>query len=105
MQILVNSDSSLAMDAALSGQLEATVAQRLERYASQITRVEVHVSDTNRDKGGLKDKRCVMEARVSNRAPEVVTAEAAEVEAAVRDASVKMERLLESLFGRLEDRR
>lgn len=102
MQIQVNSDSSIVMDAALSERVESNVRGDLERFAAQITRVELHLSDANAEKSGAKDKRCVLEARVIHRNPVVVTAESSDVETAVRDASQKMDRLLDSLFGRLE---
>lgn len=105
MTIQINSDSSIVLDAAFSDLAESIVAGALERFAHQISRVEVHLSDTNKGKGGDQDKRCVLEARVSGREPVAVTGEAAELETALRAAAEKMERLLDHQLGRLEARR
>jgi hypothetical protein len=43
------------------------VTHALRRFASQITRVEVHVADVNAGKQGSADKRCMMEARPAGR--------------------------------------
>jgi hypothetical protein len=105
VQIQVNSDSSLAVDAALSAFVEANLNSVLARFAGRISRVEVHLSDVNGERLGNQDKRCLMEARATGRDPVVVTDEAATLEMAVRGATQKMERLLSSQFGRLEARR
>src|SRR2546421_6302473 len=49
----------------LAGEVESSVQSALSRFASQITRVEVHLSDENAQKGGDHDKKCTVEARVA----------------------------------------
>ena len=105
MHIQVNSDSSVAVDAALSAFVESNLRSGLARLAGQISRVEVHLSDVNGERSGSRDKRCLMEARPAGRDPVVVTEQAATVETAVRGAIQKVDRLLGSDFGRLEARR
>jgi ribosome-associated translation inhibitor RaiA len=101
MQIQINSDKNILMDTKLSNLIEADLHRLLDRFESQLTRVEVHVSDENSDKFGLRDKRCLIEARPKNRSPLSVTNESADVQTAVSGAAGKMQRLLETTFGRL----
>jgi hypothetical protein len=105
MQIQVNSDRSIAVDTALVEQVETGVRNVLERFSDRLTRVEVHLSDINGERSGVPDKRCLMEVRPTGRDPVVVTDQALTVDLAVRGASQKMRRLLESTFGRLEEKR
>jgi len=41
----------------LASEVESSVQAALRRFAPQITRVEVHLSDENAQKGGGKDKQ------------------------------------------------
>jgi ribosome-associated translation inhibitor RaiA len=104
MQIQVNSNSSVAVDGELSQLVESTVNHALKRFEARITRVEVHLSDENDDKGGIRDKRCLMEARPAGHEPVAVTNQAASLEEALDGAVQKLKRLLDSLFGQAEDR-
>ena len=51
------------------------------------------------------DKQCIMEARPAGMQPVAVTHAAATVEQAVDGAAQKLNRLLDSTFGRLNDRK
>lgn len=84
--------------------VEAEVARLLERFADRITRVEVFLRDVNGQKGG-KDKQCTLEARPRGLDP-VAAEHMAELPMdAVIGAAGKLERLLSTRFGRLEDHR
>jgi len=104
MQIQINSDKNIVVDTKLTGLIEADLHRLLDRFESHLTRIEVHLSDENSDKPGLRDKRCLLEARPKNRPPLTVTNESADVQAAVSGAAGKMQRLLETTFGRLADK-
>lgn len=104
MKIQVNSDSSLALDQTVSAETESALRSQLERFSSHLTRLEVHLSDVNADKGGTDDKRCLLEARPSGRDPVIVTHDGPSIALATRGAAQKMNRLLTSLFGRLENK-
>ena len=104
MQIQVNSDSSVAVDSELSRLVESTVNSALKRVEDRINPVEGHLSDVSGDKFSVQDKRCLMEARPAGRDPVAVSNQAATIEEAVRGAAQKLERLLDSLFGREEAR-
>jgi len=104
MKIQINSDHTIVVDAPLSDLLESSVADTLKYLEDRITRVEVHLSDVNGNRGGNEDKRCMMEARPAGQPPVAVTDEAATVEEAVHGAANKMKRLLDHHFARMEHR-
>jgi ribosome-associated translation inhibitor RaiA len=101
MQIQVNGDNNIAVDAERMRKVEAEVNHVLGRFASQITRVEVHLSDANGEKSGARDKHCTIEARPAGHDPVVATDDAATVDEALRGAAQKLQRHLDHLFGRL----
>jgi len=103
MQIQINTDHNIEGREALVAHLSSIVASTLSRISSQITRVEVHVSDENGHKTGKNDKRCVMEARLENRPPVAVTCHAETLHQAVEGAADKLIRSIESDLGRLHD--
>lgn len=47
MQIQVNTDDNIEGHDTLTAQVEAEILDSLSRFAAQITRVEVHLSDEN----------------------------------------------------------
>jgi predicted component of type VI protein secretion system len=101
MKVQINSDKQVVVDAELSSVVEAEVRRALGRFETQLTRLEVHLSDLNSSsKRGLRDKRCLLEARPVGRKPVSVAFETASVEQAVRGAAGKMKRLLETSFGK-----
>ena len=101
MQILVDTDHNVEGSEQFSHHVETEVRNALHRYADQITRVEVHLSDENGAKSGSKDKRCLMEARPAGHQPLTVSNDAATLQAAFDGAAKKMTHLLESTLGRL----
>lgn len=103
MQIQVNTDRNIEGGDRLVHEVMETVNGSLERFGNRITRVEVHLSDVNAEKGG-RDIRCVMEARPAGLDPVAVDELARDVRQSVRGAVGKLKRALESRFGRLEDR-
>jgi len=105
MQILINSDKKISMHAALSTSIEDEIHRLLDRFDSHLTRIEVFLTDENADKSGPRDKRCVLEARPSNHQSLTVTDESADIQTAVSGAAKKMQRLLETTFGRIADKR
>jgi ribosome-associated translation inhibitor RaiA len=104
MQIQVNSNNSVVAHEGLTREVEATVEAAVRRWRNRITRVEVHLNDLNSHKGGAQDKRCLLEARVGGLQPVAVSHKAATVQEALAGAADKLERALESTFGRLNDR-
>ena len=103
MNIQINTDNHITGREELANEAKAAVEKALRRFAGQITRVEVHLGDENSHKGGEKDKRCAMEARVEGRQPVAVTHEADTITQAINGAAGKLERSLDSTLGKLRD--
>lgn len=104
MHVQVNTDNNIEGHEALAAHVEGVVESALGRFKSQITRVEVHLSDQNSDKSGPNDKRCVMEVRLQGRQPSAVSHAAATLDQAIDGAADKMKRSIESTLERLQDR-
>jgi len=80
------------------------VERALDRFADRITRVEVFLQDVNAGKGG-DDKQCTLEARPRGLDPVAAEHMAAVAMEAVTGAAGKLERMLNTRFGRLEGHR
>jgi ribosome-associated translation inhibitor RaiA len=98
---MINTDRNIEGREALAAKVSAVVASALSHLSDHITRVEVHLSDENGQDRGGRDKRCMMEARIEGRQPLAVTDQAESLEQAVEGATGKLERLIESTFGRV----
>lgn len=101
MKIQINTDRNIQGHEALAARVEATVQHALTRFADQITRVEVHLSDENGPRHSRNDKRCMLEARLQGHQPLAVTHDAATLDEAVDEASGKLSRLIDHTLGRL----
>ncbi len=99
MLIQVNTDNHIVGREELVAKVEASVAATLDRFADQITRVEVHLTDENAQKGG-NDKRCLMEARLAGMQPVAASHQAGSLIEAVDGAAEK----LETMLGRTLDK-
>lgn len=100
MQIEVSTDSTIEGREKLIAHVQGVVEGALERFSARITRVEVHLTDVNGQKGGPDDTRCVMEVRLEGRPPVAVTSQEASVDQAVSHAAGKLKRLVDSTLGR-----
>lgn len=105
MEIQVDTDRHVEGSEALALMAQAEVQSALEHYEDRLTRVEVHLGDDDGEKEGRgADKRCLIEARPAGMQPVVVTGHADNLEQACREASLKMQNLLNSKFGRIDGR-
>jgi Sigma 54 modulation protein / S30EA ribosomal protein len=105
MKILINSNNKFEVDRELSGAVESEVERAIGRFEQRLTRVEVHLSDENGAKSGDRDKRCVIEVRPVGMQPVSVTDDATTVLEAATGAAHKMKRLLDSTFGKIDEKR
>lgn len=105
MQILIHTDRNIESTEKLATQVEAAIEGAAKRFGPQVTRVEVHLSDVNGNKGGVNDKRCLLEARLAGLPSLTVSHQAPTLELAVDGASVKLGHALESTRGRLSSGR
>ncbi len=101
MQIIVQADEHTVMTEELEQKLEAAVRSAVGRREAQITRVQVHLTDVNGAKGGINDKRCVLEARPAGLDPITASHHASTIELAIDGATERLARVLVSTFGRL----
>jgi ribosome-associated translation inhibitor RaiA len=102
MQILINSDHHIKGGESANETVESIVRAAVDRFADRITRIEVHLSDTNGPKHGNYEKRCVMEARVGGLRPLAVSHEAPNLLEAIEGAADKLKRSLEHAIARRE---
>ncbi|MDX2178994.1 MAG: HPF/RaiA family ribosome-associated protein [Bryobacteraceae bacterium] len=100
MKIQINSDKNISTSEAQAASFRNDVERLLARYGDFLTRVEVYLSDDTGPKKGLLDKRCNLEVRPKGKAPVSVSHTARKIESAVRGASQKMQRLLETIYGK-----
>lgn len=105
MKIQVNTGHHIDGDEAFIANINEVVEGELGRFSDRITRVEVHLSDQNADRGGDADKRCIMEARIEGRRPISASHDAESPQHAAEGAAGKLERALATIFDRAEDKR
>jgi ribosome-associated translation inhibitor RaiA len=104
MKIQINTDNNIAGREELVEWAKGKVESTLGHLAEHITRVEVHLSDENGDKGGSHDKRCMMEARLKGHNPIGVSDEAESIGQAIDGAVEKIKKTIDHTLGRLSDR-
>jgi ribosome-associated translation inhibitor RaiA len=102
--VQIHTDPNIQSSATLTAQVEALVTGTLGRFSDRISRVQVHLSDENGDKGGSNDKRCMMEARLDGRPAIAVTQQTPTLNQAMDGAAEKLERAIDSMLGRLNAR-
>jgi ribosomal subunit interface protein len=103
MQIQINTNHNIEGYESLAEHVTHVVEKALSKKSEHITRIEVHMSDENSNKGGLHDKRCMMEARLQGRAPLSVTHHAESLHQAIDGAVEKLVRIVNSTLDRLHD--
>jgi hypothetical protein len=102
MIVEVSCDKPIS-DAVLRSVVSAVEAG-LARHQARLTRAEVHLKNLD-GAGAVRPVQCTLEARPASRDPVVVSHEAAGLDEVVEGAVEKMDRLLGSLFGRLDSPR
>ena len=95
MLVHITTDNHIQGRERLVSEVEASVEESLARFAPQITRVEVHLSDENGKKNGGDDKRCKLEARLAGLAAVGVTGSGSNLDQAVESALEKLHNLLQ----------
>lgn len=103
MKIQFNTDKTISGDEKNQDFFSDQIAEELERFASHITRIEVHISDQNGKKEGMNDILCLLEARLEGRQPIAVSDQADTIEEAVSGAIDKLKTSLETILGRLQN--
>jgi ribosome-associated translation inhibitor RaiA len=103
MQILIASDHHIKGGESATEKVESIVHAAVDRFASRITRIEVHLSDTGGLSHSERQKRCVMETRIGSLRPIAVADAAPTLLVAIEGAAEKLEKALEHTIGRLQE--
>lgn len=105
MQVQVRTDNHLSGSVELTQEVEELLQDKLRRYGSRVTRVEVHFTDeSSAAKSGGDDKRCGLEARLAGLPPVSVSDRGPELRPALRGAIRKLQSLLDGTLGKEEQR-
>lgn len=99
MQVEVRSDKPVTD--ATQAMVAAAVESGLKRHANRLTRAEVHLKNIGGE-GPAKPFDCRIEVRPAGREPVFAHHEAVDLEQAAKGAAEKLDRLLASLFGKLD---
>lgn len=102
MQVQIQTDKHIRND---TDWIEDELNTSLSRFADQLVRVDVHLSDQNGEKSGTDDIRCGLDARIAGVKSLVVTHSAASVHDAFHGSLGKLTRSLETSTAKLEARR
>ncbi|RFC53154.1 HPF/RaiA family ribosome-associated protein [Brumimicrobium aurantiacum] len=102
MEVLFNTDNNIEGKERIEAYFSNKIKEDLTRFEDKVTRVEVHLSDENGDKGGNKDKKCVLEVRPQGLKPVAVTSHDESIEKAISSATKKMTSSLNTLIGKLQ---
>lgn len=100
MQVQIHTDKHIQGTDAMAQWASSTVKTALERFAGQITRVELHLRDENAGKNGPDDIQCTLEARLEGHQPLATKHHGANLNQAIEGATEKMVRLIDSTLGR-----
>jgi ribosome-associated translation inhibitor RaiA len=105
MMVHIVTDNHIQGRERLVREVETAVEEALRRFARQITRVEVHLSDENGRKNGGSHKQCTLEARLAGLQPVAATDNGTTLQQAVGGALDKLAALLDHKLGRLSDKK
>ncbi|HEX7367904.1 MAG TPA: HPF/RaiA family ribosome-associated protein [Pelobium sp.] len=96
MIIQVNTDNHIDGKEELNTYITNLFNEKLQRFDSQLTRIEVHLSDENGgEKGGANDKKCNIEARLENTDPIFASAQSDDISKAIHECLQKIKRGIE----------
>ena len=105
MHVKVNTSNGIENKDSLERWAADYLNEQLRRFNQDITAIEVQLTDENQaDKGGISDKRCMLEARVNGREPIAVTNFAPDQDLAFRGATEKLAHALDHALGKLDRR-
>lgn len=104
MKIQFNTDNNIEGTEKLETFVSKKIRSGLKHYADYVSRIEVHLSDQNADKGGTDDIQCKIEARVEGIQPVIVVSKSGSKEKALIDAIDKMKARLGTIMGKMKDK-
>jgi hypothetical protein len=104
MNIEINTDHNKDSNIAFVAKLKALLVKILENYSSEITLLEVHLTDENGKKEGIEDKKCLLEAHVEKMNPIVSRYYAKTYEQSLIGSIEKLKASLDTKIGKLHNR-
>lgn len=104
MIIQVNTDNHIDGKEELNTYITNLFTEKLQRFDSQLTRIEVHLSDENGgEKGGADDKKCNIEARLENTDPIFASAQSDDISKAIHECLQKIKRGIEHHIDKVKN--
>ncbi|MDO9183258.1 MAG: HPF/RaiA family ribosome-associated protein [Bacteriovorax sp.] len=106
MQIQINTDHTVKSSHEYKLETENfrdALEDSLEHFQKYISKVEVHFSDTNAEKIGFDDKRCLIEVRLRGLNPVVTSHQANNLALALDGATLKLKKSLDHIFGKMKN--
>ncbi|MDO8965047.1 MAG: HPF/RaiA family ribosome-associated protein [Algoriphagus sp.] len=104
MIVQLNTDKNIEGTAGLETFVSEKVNSGLKHFVENITRIEVHLSDQNADKGGSDDIHCKIEARLEGIQPVIVVGKSGSKEKALDEAVDKMKAKLGTVMGKIKNK-
>ncbi len=104
MKIQLNTDKYIEGTEEVESFVSEKINNGLKHFIENITRIEVHLSDQNGEKGGNDDIQCKIEARLEGIQPVIVISKNGSKEKAIGDAIDKMKAKLGSVMGKIKNR-
>mgnify|MGYP003571176886 CR=1 FL=1 len=99
MQIEISANGFKATEA-IREHVRTQVDHAIGHLGDRLTRVEVHLGDTNAKKGGPDDKRCMIEARPRGAQPVAIEHRSDDLYDAITEGASKIRRALTRKFER-----
>lgn len=100
MEILYNSDNYTTATQKLRAEFNSEIESELKRFKSHLTRVHVHISDTNGGKNSPNDKQCILEVNVNGMKNIAATGIGNSLNLALRGSLEKLTAALDSAIGK-----
>jgi ribosome-associated translation inhibitor RaiA len=104
MKIQFNTDKNIEGTEMIETFVSEKISSALKYFVDKITRIEVHLSDQNADKGGTDDIQCKIEARIEGIQPVIVVSKGGSKEKVLDDAVDKMKAALGSIIGKMKNK-
>ena len=104
MKVIVNTDRNIKTTADKERRIEDELTSALARFAGDVTRVEVHLSDESAGRSTSDDIHCLLEARPAGLDPVTASHHAMTEAEALGGATDKLEALLTRKFDRRADK-
>lgn len=100
MHVQVNTSNGVQNKESLERWANDYLQGQLSRFAQDVTRVEVQLSDENSAAKGAADLRCTLEARLAGHAPVAASHHASTQDEAFRGATQRLIHLLDHTLGK-----